>query len=83
MSSTETKHYRVIMPLGYSYIDTVCTDGKFNEKSRKLIETIDEAKLAIKHVSETSDETYKQYWEGVSEQCKLVHVTTIIEDIEF
>jgi hypothetical protein len=79
---TETKHLRIILPVGYSPIDSVCTDGKYNEKSRKIIETIDEAKLAILHLSQTSDETYKTYWNGVSKHCKVVSVTTIIEDIE-
>ena len=79
---TTTKHYRIIMPSGYSSIDTVCTDGKFSERSRKLIETIDEVKLAISHIGQTTDGTYKQYWKGVAERCKVVHVTTVIEDIE-
>ena len=80
---TTTEHLRVIMPDSFSNIDTVCLDGKFVEKSRKLIETIEEAKIAIQHVSESSSNSeYSEYWKNISLKCKVVKVTTIIEDIE-
>lgn len=77
-----TEHFGVITPSGYSNIYTVCIDGKYIERSRKTIETIEEAKLAIRHFGESSSLEYSKYWEKIALECKIVKVTTIIENIE-
>lgn len=71
---------------GFSDINTVCTEGNNVERSRKLIKTIDEAKLAIEHIKQV-DPKYKgsdieKYWEKVASTCKVVKVTTITEDVD-
>ena len=79
---TTTEHFRVIMPNGFSNIDTVCIDGKNVERSRKLIQTIEEARKAIRHIGESSSVEYSAYWRMIALECKIVKVTTIIEEIE-
>lgn len=81
MNTTTKQHYRVITPDTFSDIDTVCTEGKLVERSRKLIETIDEALLAISHFGSSESPEYAEYWKQKSSECKIVHVITIIEDI--
>lgn len=78
MQQETTTHYRVITPGTFSNIDTVCTNGKKNESSRKLIETLDEAKLAISHFGDCEHESSKQYWVDMAKECKLVKVITTI-----
>lgn len=79
---TVTKHYRIITPFTFSNKDTVCMGGR-NMGKEKPIETIQEAELAIKHFGECKNGTKqnKEYWRNMAKECKIVYVTTIIEDI--
>jgi hypothetical protein len=82
MATTKTEHYRVITPASFSNIDTVNVNGKFDHGSMKLIETIDEAKLAIEHFGDTRHLEFSDYWKEQAAACRVVKIITIIEEVE-
>lgn len=68
------QHYRVVTPDFFSDIEST--------KGGEPIKTIDEAKQALEDWGVTSEDSeYYEFWKNKRALCKIVKVTTIIQEL--